>query len=315
MVTGGAGYIGSIATSMLLDAGYNVSVLDDCSTGHVDSVDARARFTRGSILDHSALHHAMTNCDAVIHFGGKSLVGESVQKPELYMQVNIEGTTLLLDVMKESGVKKIVFSSSAAVYGEPPKVPIFEDSATVPTNPYGLSKLRVDQLLTLRSKVDGIGAISLRYFNVAGALQTSLGWLRERHNPETHLIPNVLNSTEQNPLKIFGTNWPTPDHTCVRDYVHVVDLVEAHMAALDALVLGKHEIINLGSGIGYSVRQVIDTAELVLGRTVPAVDVEARAGDPAVLTASITKAKELLNWEPTRNLEKMIGDAYASHKS
>ena len=168
---------------MLLDAGYNVSVLDDCSTGHFDSVDARARFTRGSILDHSTLRHAMTNCDAVIHFGGKSLVGESVQKPELYMQVNIEGTSLLLNVMKESGVKKIVFSSSAAVYGEPPKVPIFEDSATLPTNPYGLSKLRVDQLLTHRSEVDGIGAISLRYFNVAGALQTSSGWLRERHNP------------------------------------------------------------------------------------------------------------------------------------
>ena len=297
---------------MLLDANFNVSVLDDCSTGHRSSVDSRARFTQGSILDPAAVRAAIVNCDAILHFGGKSLVGESVQKPDLYMKVNIEGTTLLLDVMKENGIEKIVFSSSAAAYGEPPQVPITEDSATFPTNPYGLSKLRVDQLLSHRASIDAIGAISLRYFNVAGALQTSKGWLRERHNPETHLIPNVLKSTEQNPLKIFGTNWPTPDHTCVRDYVHVVDLVEAHIAALDALVLGKHEIINLGSGIGYSVRQVIETAEHVLQRTVPAVEVDARAGDPAVLTASIQKAKELLNWKPARNLEKMINDAYAS---
>jgi UDP-glucose 4-epimerase len=312
LVTGGAGYIGATATSMLLDAGYNVSVLDDCSTGHVDSVDSRARFTQGSILDPSALRAAITNCDAVIHFGGKSLVGESVQKPDLYMQVNVEGSTLLLDAMMENGVNKIVFSSSAAAYGEPQEVPITEGSTTNPTNPYGLSKLRVDQLLTHHANMSGIAAISLRYFNVAGALKTSRGWLPERHNPETHLIPNVLIATDQNPLKIFGTDWPTKDRTCVRDYIHVVDLIEAHMAALDALVLGKHEIINLGSGEGYSVRQVVDTAAHVLGHTVPVVEADRRTGDPAVLIASIQKARELLNWQPTRNLEKMISDALES---
>lgn len=312
MVTGGAGYIGATATSMLLDAGHEVSVLDDCSSGHVDAVDPRARFTQGSILDRAAVGEAMTNCEAVMHFAGKSLVGESVEKPELYMQVNVEGSALLLDVMKQFGVERIVYSSSAATYGQPREVPVVESSATNPTNPYGLSKLRVDQLLTHRAGVDGIAAISLRYFNVAGALETPHGWLAERHDPETHLIPNVLRATDANPLKIFGTDWPTPDKTCVRDYVHVVDLVEAHVAALDALEMSKHQIINLGSGIGYSVRQVVNTSAHIVGHPTPTIEVGRRAGDPAVLVASIDRARQFLNWEPTRNLEQMISDAYAS---
>lgn len=312
MVTGGAGYIGGTATSMLLDAGYSVRVLDDCSTGHADAVDPRAHFTLGSILDPPILQAAIAGCDAVVHFAGKSLVGESVLKPDLYMRVNVEGSTMLLNAMKENNVNKIVFSSSAATYGEPEEVPITEKSPTNPTNPYGLSKLKVDQLLTKRANEDGIAAISLRYFNVAGALKTSSGWLSERHNPETHLIPNVLNATSEKPLRIFGSDWPTPDGTCVRDYVHVIDLIEAHIAALGALVSGKHEIVNLGSGEGYSVRQVIDAAALAVGRPIPTVKVERRAGDPAVLIASVEKAKELLNWTPTRNLQTMMSDAYES---
>lgn len=311
-MTGGAGYIGGTATSLLLDAGYSVKVLDDCSTGHADAVDSRAHFTRGSILDPSALHEAIAGCDAVMHFGGKSLVGESVEKPDLYMQVNVEGSAMLLDAMKANNVKKIVFSSSAATYGEPKEVPITENSPTSPTNPYGLSKLKVDQLLTQRVSADGIAAISLRYFNVAGALKTQRGWLSERHNPETHLIPNVLKATPEKPLRIFGTDWPTPDGTCIRDYVHVIDLIEAHMAALDALVMGKHEIINLGSGEGYSVRQVVDAASQVVGRAIPTENVDRRAGDPAVLIASIAKAKKFLNWAPTRKLQTMMQDAYES---
>jgi UDP-glucose 4-epimerase len=312
LVTGGAGYIGGTAVALLLDGGYEVAILDDCSTGHEDAVDSRAKFIKGSVLDKDAIREAMAGCDAVMHFAAKSLVGESVEKPDLYMHVNFDGSTNLVDVMKELGVKKIVFSSTAATYGEPREVPITETSITDPTNPYGASKLKVDHLLTARAASDGIAAISLRYFNVAGALQTANGWLAERHNPETHLIPNVLRADQSTPLKIFGTDWPTPDHTCVRDYIHVVDLIDAHIRALTALVAGQHEIINLGSGDGYSVRQVIDTASKVIGTTIPAIEVDRRAGDPAVLIASVEKAKSFLNWIPTRNMEAMINDAYQS---
>lgn len=312
LVTGGAGYIGGTAVSMLLEKGFEVSVLDDCSTGHEDAVDSRATFIRGSVLDKESIKVALSNCQYVMHFAAKSLVGESVEKPELYMEVNVQGSTNLLDVMKEMGVSKIVFSSTAATYGEPQEVPITETSVTSPTNPYGASKLKVDQLLSARVNEDEISAISLRYFNVAGALKTKNGWLAERHNPETHLIPNVLRATPANPMKIFGTDWPTPDKTCIRDYIHVVDLIEAHIKALDALVPGAHQIINLGSGDGYSVRQVIDTASEVLGSTVPAVNFERRPGDPAVLIASVEKAKNILGWKPLRDMKAMISDARES---
>ena len=312
LVTGGAGYIGSTAVAMLIEAGFEVSVLDDLSMGHRDAVDSRASFTKGSILDASAVRTAIAGCDSVIHFAGKSLVGESVQKPDLYMHVNVDGTEILLNVMKEVGIKKIVFSSSAATYGEPREIPITESSPTDPTNPYGLSKLKVDSLLTERSASDGIAAISLRYFNVAGALKTSQGWLAERHDPETHLIPNVIKANDASPLKIFGTDWPTPDKTCIRDYIHVVDLIDAHIKALSALVAGKHSIINLGSGDGYSVREVVETTSKVVGRQIPAIEEGRRAGDPAVLIASVDKAEEVLKWKPTRNLEAMISDACAA---
>jgi UDP-glucose 4-epimerase len=312
LVTGGAGYIGGTAVKMLLAAGFEVNVLDDCSTGHEDSVDPRATFILGSILDKNAVLTALNDCDAVMHFAAKSLVPESVEKPDLYMHVNVDGSTNLLDCMKELGVHKIVFSSTAATYGEPKEVPITEESLTEPTNPYGASKLKVDQLLTTRAATDGIAAISLRYFNVAGSLKTQTGWHAERHNPETHLIPNVLKATEERPLKVFGADWPTPDHTCVRDYIHVVDLIEAHISALHHLETGKHQIINLGSGDGYSVKQVIDTASAVVEKQIPFTEESRRAGDPAVLIASVDKAQSVLGWRPTRNLESMIRDAYES---
>ena len=308
LVTGGAGYIGSTATAILADRGYEVVAFDDLSTGHSDSVDPRATFIQGSLLDPDALRNALVGCQAVIHFAGKSLVGESVEKPELYHHVNVDGTQNLLDAMKIHGIDRIVFSSSAATYGQPMENPITEETVASPTHPYGASKLAIDKMITAA----GISAISLRYFNVAGAYQSANGWLAERHNPETHLIPNVLKATTENPLKIFGTDWHTPDGTCIRDYVHVVDLIDAHILALAALKPHVHEIINLGSGSGYSVREVITASEKVLGRAVPAVESPRRAGDPAVLVASIVKAKSLLGWEPTRTLDAMISDTVKS---
>ncbi len=312
LVTGGAGYIGSVATKMLLDANYEVTVLDDCSTGHADAVDSRASFIQGSILEKNAVLSALAGCESVMHFAGKSLVGESVENPNLYITTNVHGTATLLESMKESGIRKIVFSSSAATYGEPLSDLISEDAPTNPTNPYGQTKLDVDRLLADAASSDGIAAISLRYFNVAGALKTHDGWLGERHDPETHLIPNILKSNSGARLKIFGTDWPTPDGTCIRDYIHVVDLIEAHIAALKKVQSGSHQIINLGSGEGYSVRQVMNTASAVLGREVPYEEVGRRAGDPAILVASIAKAEEVLEWRPTRNLESIVSDAYQS---
>ena len=308
LVTGGAGYIGSTATAILADRGYEVIVFDDLSMGHADAVDSRATLIQGTLLDADALRSALAGCQAVIHFAGKSLVGESVEKPELYHHVNVDGTQNLLDAMAIHGIDKIVFSSSAATYGQPVDDPITEESVASPTNPYGASKLAIDKMITATK----ISAISLRYFNVAGAFESSNGWLPERHNPETHLIPLVLRATETNPLKIFGTDWDTKDGTCIRDYVHVVDLIEAHILALDALKPHTHEIVNLGSGGGYSVREVITTAEEILGRPVPAIESPRRAGDPATLVASIVKAKSLLGWVPTRDLKTMISDAVKS---
>jgi UDP-glucose 4-epimerase len=308
LVTGGAGYVGSTATAILADRGFEVVVFDDLSMGHADAVDPRATLIEGTLLDPDALRAALVGCEAVIHFAGKSLVGESVEKPELYHHVNVDGTANLLDSMAIHGIDKIVFSSSAATYGQPVDDPITEESIAAPTNPYGASKLAIDKMITAR----GISAISLRYFNVAGAYNSKNGWLAERHNPETHLIPLVLRATAENPLKIFGSDWDTKDGTCIRDYVHVVDLIEAHILALDALKPHVHEIVNLGSGGGYSVREVISVASRVLGREVPAIESPRRAGDPGTLVASIVKAKSLLGWEPTRDLETMISDAVSS---
>ena len=312
LVTGGTGYIGSTAVDILLAKGYGISILDDCSTGHADTAPAGVSFIQGSLLSAGDLAQALVGVDAVMHFAGKSLVGESVEKPDLYHQVNVDGTRNLLDEMHKSGVTKLVFSSSAATYGEPEQVPILESAPTQPTNPYGATKLAIDQMITAESATRGIAAASLRYFNVAGALQTKRGWLAERHNPETHLIPNVLRSTNENPVKIFGTDWPTADGTCVRDYVHVVDLIDAHIKALETLTAGVHEIYNLGSGDGYSVREVVAAASKAAGHQIPTLDSPRRAGDPAVLIADINKAKTKLGWVPTRGIDVMVADTLAS---
>jgi UDP-glucose 4-epimerase len=275
-------------------------------------VPAGVRFVQGSLLNANEVADALQGCEAVMHFAGKSLVGESVEKPDLYQSVNVDGTRILLDEMRKQSITKIVFSSSAATYGEPKIVPILETSETNPTNPYGATKLAIDHMITKEAKNHGISAASLRYFNVAGALKAQRGWLAERHNPETHLIPNVLRSTDANPVKIFGTDWPTEDGTCIRDYVHVIDLIDAHIKALNSLGQPGHEIYNLGSGSGYSVREVVKAASDAIGHQIPFVDSPRRAGDPAVLIADISKAKRMLDWSPTRNMTTMVADTLQS---
>ena len=293
---------------MLIDAGYEVTVLDDLSTGHADSLPSEVKFVNGTLLSETDLEKALDGCDAVMHFAAKSLVGESVEKPELYELVNVGGSKILFAKMEELGISKIVLSSTAATYGEPKRVPISENDEPAPKNPYGATKLEIDRLVA----ESGFSAISLRYFNVAGAYKGKNGWLAERHNPETHLIPNVLRATEADPVKIFGTDWPTEDGTCIRDYIHVVDLIDAHIKALQNLPAGRHEIINLGSGDGYSVKQVIAAAEKAVGHKIAAVESERRAGDPAVLIADVSKANSLLNWSPTRDMDQMVSDTWNS---
>jgi UDP-glucose 4-epimerase len=314
LVTGGAGYIGGTAACMLLDSGFEVTILDDCSTGHRDSVDPRAKFIEGSILHPQSVRAALVGCEAVMHFAAKALVGESVEQPELYHEINVNGSKNLLAEMKASGVNKLVFSSSCATYGQPKASPISESEPTLPINPYGKTKLMVEQLMTEATK-DWLSAISLRYFNVAGALNGSFGWIAERHNPETHLIPNILKANSEHPIKVFGVDWPTPDGTCIRDYIHVIDLIDAHIKALNSLEPGKHQIFNLGSGVGYSVLEVINAAIKALGRAIPCESSSRRAGDPTILVSDITKAKAELGWKPTRSLDEIVNDSYQSQES
>jgi UDP-glucose 4-epimerase len=216
--------------------------------------------------------------------------------------------------MSKAKISKLVFSSTAATYGEPEIIPITEAANTKPTSPYGTTKLAVDQLITDQAK-SGLAAISLRYFNVAGAFKSKSGWLAERHNPETHLIPNLLRSTADKPLKIFGNDWPTKDGTCIRDYIHVVDLIDAHILAIENLAPNQHKIINLGSGGGYSVTEVVTAASKVLGREIPIEITSRRAGDPAVLIADISLAATALNWSPSRDIEKMVSDTWESQNA
>lgn len=306
LVTGGAGYIGSVATRMLLDAGFQVRVLDDLSTGHRDAVPTDADFVQVSILDELDQH--LKGIDAVMHFAGKSLVGESMQKPDLYWSVNRDGSENLINTMKRNGINKLVFSSSAATYGEPTSIPIKEDAESLPTNVYGETKLAVDQLLTANS--DWLSSVSLRYFNVAGALVTSDCVVGERHQTETHLIPNVINwISNKKPVQVFGKDWPTPDGTCIRDYVHVVDLIEAHVSALKILTAPGHHIINLGSGRGDSVLEVIESVEGKLGFSAEVEFLPRRSGDPAVLVAAYDRAHDLLDWSPKRGMNQMVRDA------
>ncbi|MEV5746695.1 UDP-glucose 4-epimerase GalE [Actinoallomurus sp. NPDC052308] len=308
LVTGGAGYIGSVVSARLLEAGHEVVVLDDCSTGHADAVPDGARLIRGTLRE--AAHETLAaGFDGVLHFAAKSLVGESVEKPGLYWDKNLGESLALLDAMRTHGTPRVVFSSTAATYGEPERTPILETDPTRPTNPYGASKLAIDTTLAEYARMYGLGGVSLRYFNVAGAY----GRYGERHTVETHIIPNVLKVPlgERESVAVFGTDYPTADGTCVRDYIHVVDLAEAHLLALDACAPGEHEIFNLGSGSGYSVREVIDVCREVTGHEIPAVESPRRAGDPAVLIASSAKISDRLGWKPERDLRAMVTDAWA----
>ncbi len=317
LVTGGAGYIGSVVTAQLLADGHEVIVVDDLSTGHEDAVPPGAEFHNLSI---TALDRVLGdwNVEAAVHFAAKSLVGESTSEPSMYWRNNVIGTVALLDTLRAFGVGRIVFSSSAATYGQSEQQPIGELTPARPTSPYGATKLAIDLALTDFARAYGLAAVSLRYFNVAGALHTADGrWYGERHGPETHLIPNALRAAAGSgtPLSLFGTDYPTDDGTCVRDYIHVVDLAAAHIAALGAGAGGEHHIVNLGSGTGYSVRQVLDTVAEVTGRQVPVIESDRRAGDPPVLIASNDRARELLGWSPELGLDRMVGDAWEFEQS
>jgi UDP-glucose 4-epimerase len=311
LVTGGAGYIGSVVSRLLLDEGHDVTVLDNLSTGHLDAVAAGADFVEGD-LGHANAVLATGPFDGVLHFAAKSLVGESMVNPSLYWRNNVGGTRDLLDAVTAHGVPRFVFSSTAAVYGEPDEIPIRETAATKPTNPYGASKLAVDLMLRDEATAHGVGAISLRYFNVAGASRGA----GERHTTETHLIPIALDAAAgmRAALDVFGTDWPTPDGTCIRDYVHVEDLARAHLLALDATRQGTHVVCNLGNGGGFSVREVIDVVEVVTGCPVPVRETGRRAGDPARLVASHDLASTHLGWTPTADLRRIVSDAWDFHR-
>ncbi|MFC0041388.1 UDP-glucose 4-epimerase GalE [Actinomadura rayongensis] len=313
LVTGGAGYIGGVVSARLIAAGHEVVVLDDLSTGHADAVPPGATLVIGTLRDTSHRVLSEGGFDAVLHFAAKSLVGESVEKPALYWDKNLGETLALLDAMRRTDVSRIVFSSTAATYGEPEATPITETAPTRPTNPYGASKLAIDTTLAEFARLYGLGGVSLRYFNVAGALLDDGLALGERHTVETHLIPNVLKIAlgQGDAVKIFGEDYPTPDGTCIRDYVHVVDLADAHLLALDAVVPGTHTIFNLGSGTGYSVRAVVEVCREVTGHPIPARAEARRPGDPAVLVASSDEIHRTLGWKPERDLTAMVADAWA----
>jgi UDP-glucose 4-epimerase len=310
LVTGGAGYIGSVVTRQLLRAGHDVAILDNLERGHRGAVPADCELLQVDLLDAEATDRAVGGgYDGVLHFAALALVAESVSHPERYWHNNVVGTRHLLDSMRAHGVGRLVFSSTCAVYGEPEKVPMDENAPTAPVNSYGASKLAVDLMLANECRAYELGATSLRYFNVAG----TSGDAGEAHDPETHVIPLLLQAAagQREHFSVFGTDYPTPDGTAVRDYIHVEDLGEAHLLALDKLETGRHEIYNLGNGTGFSVREVVAAAERVVGRPIPTRDEPRRPGDPPELVAASDKSRRELGWEARKpELETMISDAW-----
>ncbi len=316
LVTGGAGYIGSHAVKTLLDAGHDVVVYDDLSHGYLQAVDPRAQFVCASTLDLNQLQQTLQrfSIEAVLHFAARIEVAESMVAPALYYESNVTGTIRLLQAMQKENVKKIVFSSTAAVYGNPKQIPIRETEACQPINPYGRSKWISEMIIRDFCQAYQFSAAILRYFNVAGAWPT--GEIGEDHKPETHLIPRILKVARDGgePVKIFGYDYGTPDGTCVRDYVHVVDLAQAHALALESMKPGQLEIFNVGSESGFSVRQVISACEKITGRKLKVEEHPPRAGDPATLVASSEKIRRELHWQPRfASLEKIIEDAWNWH--
>jgi UDP-glucose 4-epimerase len=319
LVTGGAGYVGSVTSRLLLDAGHEVTVLDNLSTGFREAVAPDATFVEADIAEAGRVLTPEAGFDAVLHFAGLIAAGESMSKPELYWDHNVVRSLALLDAVRAARVPRLVFSSTAAVYGNPLELPITEDAVKAPTNTYGATKLTFDHALTSETFAHRLAAVSLRYFNVAGALirpdGTAIG---ERHDPETHLIPIALQvaAGKRDKLQLFGDDYPTVDGTCVRDYIHVEDLARAHLLALAAATPGEHKIFNLGNGNGFSNRQVAEAAREVTGAELPVEIAPRRDGDPATLVASSQRARDELGWVPEKNtLTDMIGDAWAFYRS
>ena len=319
LVLGGAGYIGSHTSLELIKRGHDVVVVDNLVTGYQKAVPEKAVFYNGDIRDIEFLDNLfkIEKIDAVIHFAAYSLVGESVTNPLKYYDNNLYGTKVLLEAMIKNNVNKIVFSSTAATYGEPENIPILESDRTCPTNPYGETKLAMEKMFHWASKAHGLNYVSLRYFNACGADAT--GQIGEAHNPESHLIPLVLQvpNGKRESVSIYGTDYDTPDGTCIRDYIHVTDLAQAHILAVEYLANGgASDIFNLGNGVGYSVREVIETARSVTGHPIPAIEVPRRSGDPARLVASGEKAKKILGWEPKiKQLDEIIASAWKWHST
>ena len=319
LVLGGAGYIGSHTAVELLESGHEVVIVDSLVTGYEAAVPEGASFYQGDIRDYDFLNELFKKeaIDAVIHFAAFSLVGESVTDPLKYYENNLYGTKVLLKAMIDNGVNKIVFSSTAATYGEPENIPILEDDRTCPTNPYGETKLAMEKMMKWSANAYGLKYVSLRYFNACGAHKSAR--IGEAHNPESHLIPLVLQvpNGKRESVSIYGTDYDTPDGTCIRDYIHVTDLAKAHILAVEYLMKGgESNVFNLGNGVGYSVREVIETARRVTGHPIPAVEIPRRAGDPARLVASGEKAREILGWKPEiTSLEDIIRSAWAWHSS
>lgn len=316
LVTGGAGYVGSVSVERLVEAGHAVTVLDDLSKGHPEAVLPAARLVEGSFGDRDRVASLLRadGIEAILHCGARSLVGESMTEPATYYRHNVAGGVALLDAMRDADVRRIVFSSTAAVYGVPESTPVREDAVLRPINPYGETKRTFEQAMAWYGAAYGIRSVSLRYFNVAGASDR----FGEDHDPETHLIPNILRAVEaETPIAVFGEDYPTPDGTPIRDYIHVLDLADAHMTALEATDDGDPRtdrplVCNLGSGGGFSVRQVLDAAERVVGRSIARRIEGRRPGDPAVLVAAIDRAADILGWHPARSsLDEMIGSAWA----
>jgi len=319
LVCGGAGYIGSHAVHALVEKGEEVVIVDNLQTGHRGALNPAAKFYEGDIRDASVLDRIFTKnkIEAVIHFAANSLVGESMEKPLLYFNNNVYGMQVLLEGMVRHGVDKIVFSSTAATYGEPKRVPIHEDDETCPTNTYGETKLTMEKMMKWVSRANGVRYVSLRYFNAAGALPD--GSIGEDHKTETHLIPLILQvpTGRRDHITVFGDDYPTPDGTCLRDYIHVVDLADAHVLALEYLRKGgASDIFNLGNGQGFSVKEMIAAAEKATGRSIKVEIGARRAGDPAQLIASSEKARSVLGWKPQfTDVEQVIGTAWKWHES
>lgn len=319
LVLGGAGYIGSHTVYELIENGHNVVIVDNLETGHLEAVHPKAVFYKGDVRDRSFMNQVFQDekVDAVIHFAANSLVGESMVKPLKYYDNNVCGAKVLLEAMVANGVNKIVFSSTAATYGEPESIPILETDRTEPTNTYGETKLAMEKMFKWTSKAHDLRYVSLRYFNACGAHKS--GQIGEAHNPETHLIPLILQVPlgKRSHVNIFGDDYDTKDGTCVRDYIHVTDLADAHIKAVEYLMEGKESnIFNLGNGVGFTVKEVIDVARKVTGDEIKAEVVPRRAGDPAKLVASSEKARTVLGWQPKHaDIESIVESAWNWHKN